>query len=69
MAEPTCRTCKLFVPAIRSNGGECRDKTKRIFIHNSTPMDSSDIVWIGDAKIYTCLNHKPKEKDDDDEAC
>ena len=46
---------------MRGKGGECRDLTKRIFVHNSVPSEASP-PWIQDEDIYTCLNHAPRDE-------
>jgi hypothetical protein len=60
MAEPACKDCKNFWPAIRSKGGECMDMTKRIFVRNSAASEVPP-PEILDAEIYTCRNWTPKD--------
>ena len=63
MAEPSCKSCKYFDAAIRSNGGECRDKTKLIYPRQTMPS-FVEPPWITDGEIYTCENHAARKASD-----
>ena len=44
---------------MRGNGGECLDKTKRIYPRRTIPSEANP-PYITDGEIYTCLNHEAR---------
>lgn len=61
MADPACKDCKHFYqPPLTSKGGECMDRTKRIYPRR-TAASEVDAPWIHDEEIYTCGNWTEKD--------
>lgn len=58
MKNRTCSTCKFFSKGIRTEGGECLDKTKVIYPHGGD-WSVTPNPWIEFPDQVTCLNHEP----------
>lgn len=58
MKNRTCSTCKLFSKGIRTEAGECMDKTKVIYPRGGDRFQEEP-PWIEFPDQVTCLNHEP----------
>lgn len=61
MAEPACKDCKFFDQGFRSEGGECRDPSKRIYPRRSAASEV-ECPWVQDGREYTCRNWTSKDE-------
>jgi hypothetical protein len=59
MAEPACKDCRHFYPALMGNGGECMDRTKRIYNRRAAASEVEP-PFIAMPEDWTCANWTAK---------